>query len=249
MRSTARLARTAPIVALALLVGTCAACGAAPPTLQATAPSPSRRAEELAQRTVALIATDTDPDVDPASRLRTYCSGVWVSSDSFLTASHCTRAQTLGDTIKYAVPQDVADNGVTGVRVGVLVARDDTHDLALVRDRGAPAHSEAKIATVTVGQNVHSMGHPLGLWWSYSRGEVAAIRLRALGEHKAMWWVQATAPISPGNSGGGLFDDNGDLVGIATGQMNGGQNLNLFSDPRYAKAFLAASTATRGGAK
>jgi S1-C subfamily serine protease len=86
------------------------------------------------------------------------------------------------------------------------------------------------------------MGHPLGLFWSYSRGQVAAIRFRAFGDEEAMSWVQATAPVSPGNSGGGLFDEDGSLIGICHGVLTKGQSLNLFVHPDYIRKFLAEAT-------
>jgi S1-C subfamily serine protease len=39
--------------------------------------------------------------------------------------------------------------------------------------------------------------------------------------------IQTTAPISPGSSGGGLFDERGNLVGITTFLLQGGQQLNF----------------------
>ena len=39
--------------------------------------------------------------------------------------------------------------------------------------------------------------------------------------------VQTTAPISPGSSGGGLFDASGNLIGITTFLLRDGQNLNF----------------------
>lgn len=223
-----RLAGTVPVFALALLVGTCAACGTAPPPkAQAPAPSPSQRVIELEQRTVALTKVDEDePDAPPVA----FCSGVWVANDAFLTAGHCVRGKAIGDTVQYATR---AAEGV-----GALLARDEAHDLALVRDRTAPAHASAKISTATVGQNVHTMGHPLGMRWSYSRGEVSALRNVSFSEGEVMWYVQSTAPISPGNSGGGLFDDDGNVIGVCVAQLRSGQGLNLFVDSRYLKALI-----------
>ena len=39
--------------------------------------------------------------------------------------------------------------------------------------------------------------------------------------------IQTTAPISPGSSGGGLFDESGNLIGITTFMVSEGQSLNF----------------------
>ena len=48
--------------------------------------------------------------------------------------------------------------------------------------------------------------------------------LRAEGHRNI---VQTTAPVSPGSSGGGLFDERGNLIGITTSQITSAQNLNF----------------------
>jgi S1-C subfamily serine protease len=54
-----------------------------------------------------------------------------------------------------------------------------------------------------------------------------------------MWWIQATAPISPGNSGGGLFDAEGDLVGVCSRAAGGrAQALNFWVHVMYVQALL-----------
>jgi tetratricopeptide (TPR) repeat protein len=73
-----------------------------------------------------------------------------------------------------------------------------------------------------VGQRVYAVGAPEGLELSLSEGLVSSVRSSA-GLH----FIQTTASISPGSSGGGLFDDHGRLVGITTFYVTEGQNLNF----------------------
>jgi hypothetical protein len=72
------------------------------------------------------------------------------------------------------------------------------------------------------GQTVYAIGAPLGLELTISDGIVSGLRKATGG-----FIIQTTAAISPGSSGGGLFDDNGRLVGLTTYQMIKGQNLNF----------------------
>jgi len=81
-------------------------------------------------------------------------------------------------------------------------------------------------ADINVGEKVFAIGAPkgavLGLGLSFADGIVSA--KRSLGLRNL---IQTTAPISPGSSGGGLFDSAGRLVGITTFTVEGGQNLNF----------------------
>jgi len=68
---------------------------------------------------------------------------------------------------------------------------------------------------LTVGESVFAIGNPLGLGWSYSRGAISAVR-RYGSEHRLLRMIQAQLPLNPGNSGGGLYDEAGVLIGINT---------------------------------
>ena len=71
------------------------------------------------------------------------------------------------------------------------------------------------------------LGSPLGLEQTVTEGLVSAIRtVRDRGE-----FLQISAPISPGSSGGPVVNMNGQVIGIATFQVRG-QNIN-FAVPGY----------------
>lgn len=225
-----RLGSTVAIFALAL--GACVACS---PTTQTPHTTASASLEE---RTVALVRPTEDGP-------RAYCSGVWVAADEVLTANHCVAARDLGERVAYVTRGDLdarSSDEVEAIRFGTLAARDEAHDLALLSVKLPPKHAVAGVGAPTVGQAVGTMGHPLGMWWSYSEGTISAVRMVALGEDADdLWWVQSTAPISPGNSGGGLFDTDGNLVGLCHAYMPRGENVNLYIHPQYIAAFLSAS--------
>jgi serine protease Do len=75
-----------------------------------------------------------------------------------------------------------------------------------------------------VGQRVYALGNPQGLELTLSDGLISALRKNDDGK---LIVIQTTAPISHGSSGGGLFDENGKLIGITTLQARDGQNLNF----------------------
>ena len=76
--------------------------------------------------------------------------------------------------------------------------------------------------TLTVGERVYTIGAPSGLEQTLGEGLVSGLR-RVDGTRI----VQTTAPISPGSSGGGLFDSVGRLVGITTFLLKETQALNF----------------------
>jgi tetratricopeptide (TPR) repeat protein len=104
-----------------------------------------------------------------------------------------------------------------------LYAEDGDKDICLLDAKGItgkPAQL-GKAAGLKVGVPVYAVGAPKGLELSLSDGIVAQLR----GGPPP--FIQTTAAISPGSSGGGLFDGEGRLVGLTTLYIEGGQNLNF----------------------
>ena len=114
----------------------------------------------------------------------------------------------------------------------------------------APLVAVTDSAKVAVGQNVFAIGNPRGLELTMSSGLVSSLRRNDAGQ---LILIQTSAAISGGSSGGGLFDDQGRLIGLTTmGSVTGdAQNLN-FAVPsdwvrelpqRHALAAAAAASA------
>jgi hypothetical protein len=80
-----------------------------------------------------------------------------------------------------------------------------------------------------IGETVFAIGSPRGMELTISNGIVSGFR-EATGGMKL---IQTTAPFSPGSSGGGLFDDQGRLVGITTLVAKDSQNLNFAISAQY----------------
>jgi len=73
-----------------------------------------------------------------------------------------------------------------------------------------------------VGQRVYAIGAPQGLELTLSEGIISSLRPVDDGQY-----LQITTPISPGSSGGGLFDEGGRLIGLPTFYLSEGQQLNF----------------------
>ena len=77
----------------------------------------------------------------------------------------------------------------------------------------------SKLAT---GERVYAVGAPEELELTFSEGVISALR-----DTEGVRIIQTSAPISPGSSGGGLFDASGNLIGITSFYAKEGQNLNF----------------------
>ena len=75
----------------------------------------------------------------------------------------------------------------------------------------------------TTGETVYALGSSLGLTGTFSEGLVSSAE-RELGENV---YIQISAPISVGNSGGPVVNGAGKVIGIACAGFEDGQNLNL----------------------
>lgn len=200
----------------------------------------------IQEETVALVRQETDDDENPAKTVITpFCAGVWVSHDTILTAEHCVASlgmppermlleqiapgmvkpawNPVGQKVLYSTVVDVkGETGPRSFRGGTVVTIDIVRDLALVRadkDSVPAVHPFARISKddIVEGAELHIMGHKTKLWWTYVPGVVAAIRPDiTTPKDNVVKMLQVTAPVFMGDSGGGAFDQDGNLVGIAS---------------------------------
>lgn len=225
--------RAVLLFVVGLLVGAC--------TQAAVVPVPTNMSvETLESETIALIRLQDD-------KAKAFCSGVWVSETTILTAAHCIADEE--DLFAYATKGDVFASGMLAAKKDVtprgakLYELDTAHDLALLRALApVPVHGIARVRLdgIAPGARVSTMGHPLGLWWSYSSGDISALRILPGAN---LIYIQTTAPTSPGNSGCGLFDDQGYLVGVAHAGFPKGSNLALYIHGFYVDNLLKAQGA------
>jgi len=85
-----------------------------------------------------------------------------------------------------------------------------------------------------VGQEVFAIGAPLGLERSASEG-IVSTTARNMG---GVLYVQTTAPVNPGNSGGPLFDVRGRVVGVINAKAFGAEGVGFAIPVFYVKHFL-----------
>jgi S1-C subfamily serine protease len=107
-----------------------------------------------------------------------------------------------------------------------LVAADTVSDRCVLESEGGalvPVAGVRTFADIAVGEHVYALGAPRALERTLTEGLVSGLR-SAKGHNL----IQTSAPLSPGSSGGGLFDERGNLLGITTlASLPGSQNLNF----------------------
>lgn len=144
----------------------------------------------------------------------------------------------LGLDMPYIIQGEVTDMGMAPITFHHSTAYflNKKSDLALLQVGGnPPAHLVAQLAATTpmVGENVAVVGHPHGNFWTYKTGVVSAYRstMKYVGMKKVDGpFLQISAAVTNGDSGGGVFNDRGQLVGIvsfANAEMVGGYCIHL----------------------
>ncbi|WP_133123364.1 S1C family serine protease, partial [Methylobacterium frigidaeris] len=110
--------------------------------------------------------------------------------------------------------------GPLGTVPAQVVARDAANDLAILRTGLTPPKVAALRMGIRLGEPVAAFGYPLAGMLStsgnFTLGNVTA--LTGLGDNTS--YLQVSAPVQPGNSGGPLLDGNGNFVGVVTAKLN-----------------------------
>ncbi len=116
---------------------------------------------------------------------------------------------------------------------------DTTKDIALLKIPAfdLPVVTMGNSNEISVGDDVVVMGAPSGLEQTVTRGIVSAIR--DTGEGYRLF--QTDAAISPGSSGGGMFDMNGNLVGVTVSYLEGSQNINFVIPINYVRGLYSTT--------
>ncbi len=164
--------------------------------------------------------------LDRNGRVVSQGSGVVVAEEQVVTNCHVVE-KAARIAVRFASSAEVPKS----LRAtGLLAVKDREFDLCFLfvdELSGLAASSVARLGSakaLSVGQEVYAVGAPAGLELSLSRGIVS--QLRGVSARRGAPLVQTDAAVSPGSSGGGLFNGNGELVGITTFKWRG-ENLNF----------------------
>lgn len=114
-----------------------------------------------------------------------------------------------------------------------LIAFDDNNDIALLKVTGKdlPTIKFSTDYKPKQGESIVVIGSPFGLETTVSDGIISSMR----GKNEL---IQITAPVSQGSSGSPVFNSKGEVIGIATFLIQGGQNLNFAIPMKYVQLLL-----------
>ena len=164
-------------------------------------------------------------------------TGFYVGPKTILTNAHVVEGCT-------AVTTSLNRNPV----LGKVIARDEANDLALISAGEESAKTAVFRGGVKLGEDIAAFGFPLSEQLAssgnFTRGNVTA----TAGVHDDSRHLQFSAPIQPGNSGGPLMDEAGNVIGVifarmkdtrtADGAGNIHQNVNFAIKAAMVTSFL-----------
>lgn len=150
----------------------------------------------------------------------------------------------------YIVTNNHVVEGATEIKVtlatkqefdATLVGRDPKTDLALIKVKSPeplPIVPFGQSDSLEVGEWVLAIGNPFGLGHTVTSGIVSA-KGRIIGAGPYDDFIQTDASINPGNSGGPLFNMRGQVIGINTAIISGGQGIGFAIPINLAKEVLS----------
>ncbi len=163
---------------------------------------------------------------------RSLGSGFLVSEDGYiLTNNHVVEA---ADEIRVTLLDDEEFDAE-------VVGRDSKTDIALIKIKAGKKVPFVRLGDsekLPIGEWVVAIGNPFGLGHTVTAGIVSA-KGRIIGSGPYDDFIQTDASINPGNSGGPLFNLRGEVVGINTAIIQGGQGIGFAIPIQMAKTVLS----------
>ena len=141
-------------------------------------------------------------------------SGVILTEDGYIAT--CAHVVNGAKSVKVTLNDDTSYDAT-------IVGTDTKNDIAIIKidAKGLTPAIVGDSTTLTVGSEVIAIGNPLGeLRGTATAGIISATNRTIEVEGQAMTLIQTDAAISPGNSGGGLFDATGKLIGIVNAKVS-----------------------------
>ncbi len=141
-------------------------------------------------------------------------SGVIITTDGYIVTNH----HVINGASAIEVTLANGEN-----HAAQLIASDAETDLAVIKIEATDltAATFGDSSRLVVGQTVLAIGNPLGsLGGTVTEGIISALDREITVDEESMTLLQISAAVNPGNSGGGLFDEQGNLIGIVNAKVS-----------------------------
>jgi serine protease Do len=140
-------------------------------------------------------------------------SGFIISPDGYIVTNNHLIQSVSGNGVVDRVTVITTDRKEYSARI---VGRDETSDLALLKieGRNLPFVQWGDSTRARVGDWVLAIGNPYGLGGSVTAGIISALHRGITGVGAYDRYIQTDAAINMGNSGGPMFDLNGNVIGV-----------------------------------
>ncbi len=159
-------------------------------------------------------------------------SGFFIDKNTLVTNYHCVTEADAID-IKMADQENVYKNAKV-----VMISED--YDLAIIKTKhDFPFLSIDSLGKEKIGSKIYAIGNPRGFEGTISDGILSGKR-----ENEGIEFLQITAPISPGNSGGPVLNEKGKVIGVSTFTIRNSQNLNFAMPIKYISSCITKTVFT-----
>jgi len=152
-------------------------------------------------------------------------SGFFVQQGSTIVTNYHVIEGANSVRVKQASGKVVPVTNVRGI--------DIDHDLVLLGTSSSGRPLRLATREPEIGEDIIAIGNPKGLEGTLSAGIISGIRREG-----GSIYYQVTASISPGSSGGPIIDEKGQVIGVSTFYVRGGQNLNFAMPAAYIQRLL-----------
>ena len=182
-------------------------------------PFPSDVIAKFTSSIVSIVAFDKEDNPLAVGK------GFFINSEGDIATNH----HVLAGSSKAIIRTADGDKG----RIIEIINDDPGSDLLIARTslKNTTPVPLGDSDTLTQGDNIIALGNPAGL------GIISALR-----EVKNFKFLQISSPITPGSSGGPVFNSGGKVIGIATAFFHVGKNHNFAIPVNYLKSLQPGST-------
>lgn len=182
---------------------------------------------DIAKRKVGVVYIEV---LDSKNKVSSTGSG-FIVNDKIITNYH---------VIAGASSATVTTNSGKKYNVTGVYAYDEELDLAVLKVNGSklPSVTLGDSDKISIGEKVVAIGSPIGLQNTVSEGIISSLRN---GEDSCS--IQISVPINHGSSGGALFNEYGNVIGITSAGYDTTGDLNFAIPVNLVKPLLKSNTA------